>query len=93
MITTELIFRKPKVRKRLMIAMDIVRQSVITSLPIMMQTEIMSATEAIFTASKKEEKRVDFRKNFKIGFNNATKIKEGKKTANVEIIAPQIPLI
>jgi len=73
--------------------MKIVFQSVITSRPIIKQTETISATEAMFTASKKWEKRFELRTNFNRGFKSATNTKEGNKTAKVETIAPQNPLI
>lgn len=78
---------------RLTIAITTVRQSVITSCPIIIQTEKMSATEAILTASKKLENNFEFRMNLRRGFKRATNTKDGRKTAKVEITAPQNPLI
>jgi len=51
MIKTVLIFRKPKVSIRLAIAMKIVLQSEIVSLPICRQIAIIMAIDATFTAS------------------------------------------
>ena len=77
----------------LKIAIKIVRQSVIESFPIVKQTEIIMATEAIFTASKNAENNTDLRIFLTKGFRKATNKNEGRKMAMVEIAAPDKPLI
>ena len=74
-------------------AIKIVRQSVIESLPIAKQTEIIMATEATFTASRNAENNTELRIFLTNGFRNATKTNEGRKIAIVEITAPDNPLI
>lgn len=93
MIKTVLIFLNPKVSKIPIAAIAIVRQSVMVSLPIVKQIETISATEAMFTASKNEENSFELRNNFTSGLNTATNTKDGRNTAKVEITAPEIPLI
>ena len=85
---TVLILRKPNVTTRLDNAMRIVRQSKMVSLPKLMQTVRMIATEAILTPSRKAENKGDFRILGTSGFNKATKTKDGRKTAVVARIAP-----
>ena len=87
------IFLYLKVITILKTAIRIVRQSVTESLPIEKHTEIIMATEAIFTASRKAENNIELRIFFTSGFRKATKIKEGRKIAIVEMTAPDIPLI
>ena len=70
-----------------------VRQSVIVSLAICIQIEIIIATEDTLTASKKTEKAFEFRSFLTNGFNKATKTNEGKNIARVDINAPIAPLI
>ncbi len=77
----------------LVTAITIVRQPVMVSFAITRQTERISATEAMFTASKNDKKSFELRISFRKGFRSATKTKEGRNTAKVEIIAPTIPLI
>ena len=74
-------------------AIKIVRQSVIESLPMAKQTEIIIATEATFTASKKAENSLELRIFLTRGFRKATNTNEGRKIAIVEIAAPDNPLI
>lgn len=74
-------------------AIDIVRQSVMVSLPIVKQTEIIIATEATFTASKNAENKVEFRIFFTSGLSKATNTNEGKKIPIVETSAPVSPFI
>ena len=74
-------------------AIKIVRQSVIESFPIVKQTEIIMATEAIFTASKNAENNTELRIFLTKGFRKATNKNEGRKMAMVEIAAPDKPLI
>lgn len=74
-------------------AIKTVRQSIIVSFPISTQIEIIIAIDATFTASKNVENNLESRIFFTSGFNNATKIKDGKKMAIVEINAPEKPLI
>ena len=93
MINAEFIFRKTKDKNILATAIAMVRQSVITSFPMVKQTETISATEAMLTASKKAENNLELRINLKKGFKSATNTKDGRKTATVVIRAPQIPLI
>lgn len=77
----------------LITAIKMVRQSIMVSFPISIHIEIMIAIDATFTASKKTAKTVEFRIFLTNGFNNATKMNEGKKMAIVEINAPEKPLI
>ena len=74
-------------------AIKIVRQSVIESFPIVKQTEIIMATEAIFTASRNAENNTELRIFLTKGFRKATNKNEGRKMAMVEIAAPDKPLI
>ena len=74
-------------------AIKIVRQSIIVSIPISKQILIIIAIEATFTASKKVENNFEFLIFFTKGFKRATKIKEGKNIAIVEMNAPENPLI
>ena len=74
-------------------AIETVRQSVMVSFPIAKQTEMMIATEATFTASRKVENRTELRIFFTNGFSKATKMKDGRKIPMVETIAPVKPLI
>ena len=92
-INAMFIFLYLKVKAILKTAIKIVRQSVIESLPMAKQTEIIIATEAMFTASKKAENKTELRIFLTSGFRNATKTKEGRKIAIVEITAPDRPLI
>ncbi|MNL74971.1 hypothetical protein D3C87_2006920 [compost metagenome] len=77
----------------LTIVIAIVRQSVIVSFPIAKQTEIMMATEATLTASKKIENIFEFLIFLTKGLSKATNTKEGRKIPIVETIAPVSPLI
>lgn len=74
-------------------AIRIVRQSVMVSLPIAKQTAIIMATEATFTASKNAEKPTEFRIRFINGLSRATNTNEGRKIPTVEMTAPPMPLI
>ena len=78
---------------KLIIAITIVRQSVIESCPSWKQMAIIIATEVILTASKKAENSFEFFNFLTIGFNNATNIKDGRKIPSVDTIAPIKPLI
>ena len=62
------------------------------SFPMAKQTEIMMATEAIFTASRNAENNTELRIFLTNGFRKATNTKEGRKMAMVEITAPDKPL-
>ena len=68
--------------------MTIVRQSVSVSCPIAIQTAIITATAAIFTASKNAEITLDCLILGTNGFNMATNTKEGRKIPTVAAIAP-----
>ena len=74
-------------------AIAIVLQSVMVSLPIEKQTEMMMATDATLTASKKEENNLEFRIFLTKGFSKATNTKDGRKIPIVEMMAPDQPLI
>lgn len=63
------------------------------SVLIVKQTEMIKATDATFTASKKMDNPLDCLIFFINGFNSPTRMKEGKKIAIVDINAPPIPLI
>lgn len=69
------------------------RQSLIVSLPIAKHTEIIMATDAIFTASKNAVNKLELRIFLTKGLSKATKINEGKKIPIVDTIAPDKPLI
>jgi hypothetical protein len=55
--------------------------------------EIIIATEAIFTASKKADNDFELRIFLTSGLSIATKRKAGTKIPIVDITAPEIPLI
>lgn len=84
-------FLKTKTEIRLIITIKIVRQSVNVSFPISTQTATITATAAIFTASKNAAMIFDFRILGMSGFKIATKMKEGRKIPIVAAIAPQNP--
>ena len=63
----------------LKIAIVIVRQSVMVSLPIEKQTETIIATDATFTASRNAENSFEFRIFFTSGLSKATKMNEGNR--------------
>lgn len=72
-------------------AIKIVRQSVKVSFPISTQTATITATAAMFTASKNAAIIFDFRIFGISGLSIATKMKEGRKIPTVAAIAPQNP--
>ena len=72
-------------------AISIVLQSVKVSFPISTQTAIITATAAMFMASKNAVKILDFRIFGTNGFKMETKMKEGRKIQIVAAIAPQKP--
>jgi len=72
-------------------AIKIVLQSVMLSFPISKQMTVIRATDATFTASKKEENIFDDLNFFTSGFSNATNKKEGRKIPIVETTAPLHP--
>ena len=74
-----------------MIAITIVRQSTKVSFAMFMQTAIINATAATFTASKTERIILEFLIFGINGFNTNTNINEGKKIPIVAAIAPVIP--
>lgn len=88
-----LTFLKPKTAIKLKMAITAVRQSDMLSLPISIHTAKMTATAAIFTASKKAEICADFL-NFGIrGFNISTNKNEGRNMPIVAATAPVNPCI
>ena len=66
-------------------------QSTKVSFPISTQTATITATAAIFTASKKAEMYLDFLSLGISGFKMLTKTKEGKNIPMLAATAPQIP--
>jgi len=74
-------------------AINIVRQSEMLSLPIVMQIAAIMATDATLTASKKADNAFELRIFLTKGLSNATNTNEGRKIAIVEITAPDNPLI
>ncbi len=63
----------------LIVAIKIVRQSTILSLPITRQTDNIMATEATFTASRNTDKPFELRTFLINGLRNATKTNEVKE--------------
>ena len=79
-MNTLLIFLKPNaIIIILKTAIKIVLQSVTLSFPISKQITEIRATDATFTASKKEENNFDVLNFFTSGLSKATNTKEGKK--------------
>ncbi len=74
-------------------AIKTVLQSVIVSMPIVIHTETIIATDATFTASRKIESLTEDLIFFNNVSNKATKIKAGKKIPIVAMIAPDQPFI
>ena len=74
-------------------AINIVRQSEMLSLTIVMQIAAIMATDATLTASKKTDNAFELRIFLTKGLSKATKTNEGRKIAIVEIMAPASPLI
>lgn len=83
-----LIFLNPNIKIILSNAIEMVRQSVMVSFPIVKQTAIIIATDATFTASKKVENNLEFLIFFTNGLSNATNTKDGRKIPMVEIRHP-----
>lgn len=75
------------------IAISIVFQSTRVVMPICIVTASISATDAMFTASKKEEVSFDLRSFGMNGVSIHTKMKDGKNIPTVEANAPLAPEI
>src|SRR5690606_30806822 len=82
---------KTKTAVKLITAIEMVRQSVSVSLPISTQTATITATAAMFTASKNAAITLDLRILGTRGFKMATKTKDGRKIPTVAAIAPKKP--
>ena len=74
-------------------AIRIVLQSIMVSLPISIITDRIIAMDTIFMVSKKADINLDFLSLGIRGFKKATNKNEGRKIPRVAAAAPPIPLI
>ena len=86
-------FLNPNTTAILIQAIRVVFQSIMLSIPIVMHTDRMRATEATFTPLRKEENVAEFLILFMKGPDKATNIKEGRNMAKVDTKVPESPLI